>query len=590
MADECSCCFNICADAPQYTPCCSRIMCSDCNKPDWECIDCKKTIDMIVLDEKGIITEIERIGRVIDYTNKIYADESDKTYLKSDLKALDMHLELLKDHLTRITGTNRTVVVPDGEYTPWPIRAELVKDHTRVELSDDDINFREKNKILYNGIYDADTERSYKYAYCLQVDGKTPYLSDEQIPHVRTLEDKGYQYLERNKNIDRLILDCGKDLKSIKTMTNIKKLLIRWLKPDSVIDIDDLNQGLEVFTYNSDIGIIKNLDMISNFVNLRHLSLIQCEPELTDITCLSSLVLMEKLYLQYNDITSIEPLRNMTKLNILDINNNPITDLSPLAACTQLTKLNIFSTEVSDIKCLSSCPLEYLDASVTNITEFCTFKDLKKLKISHCGLKDFSSFSECTKLEDLTSAGINSNPNVSGIEKLTNLKKLIIRNRITTDLELISNLTNIEYLEIDVLCIDLKFIRNYKKITELYVSLNKDEPDISDIKNLTNLKSLKLFDKISDLNSISSLVNLESVDVYTSDINFMKNYTKIKDLWLRVDDPIDVSILKTLNTLISVRYDVLNLDHHPNIIEHLPNGFLRDMSDMSCTCYIRPTI
>lgn len=69
---------------------------------------------------------------------------------------------------------------------------------------------------------------------------------------------------------------------------------------------------------------------------------------LTDLTELSDLHQVERLYLSNNHIGWIDPLSNMTVLQVLDISYNDVDDISPLFELSHLSYLNVMGNRIPD--------------------------------------------------------------------------------------------------------------------------------------------------------------------------------------------------------------------------------------------------
>eukprot|EP01050_Picozoa_sp_SAG11_P035399 SAG11_NODE_12962_length_676_cov_34.464471_1_plen_191_part_01 len=75
--------------------------------------------------------------------------------------------------------------------------------------------------------------------------------------------------------------------------------------------------------------------------------------DITDITPLSALVNLQKLYANDNQISDITPLSALVNLQILVLDNNQISDITPLSALVRLTFIGLKRNQISDITPLS---------------------------------------------------------------------------------------------------------------------------------------------------------------------------------------------------------------------------------------------
>ena len=87
--------------------------------------------------------------------------------------------------------------------------------------------------------------------------------------------------------------------------------------------------------------------------------------QITDLTSLSGLTGLEKLYLENNLITDLKPLAGLKKLKYLGLSNNQITSLSQLGQMKDLEQLLLFGNpditkaEIDKLKkILPKCSIE----------------------------------------------------------------------------------------------------------------------------------------------------------------------------------------------------------------------------------------
>ena len=92
---------------------------------------------------------------------------------------------------------------------------------------------------------------------------------------------------------------------------------------------------------------IEHLDGLKYAGNLRDLFAGGCN--ISDITPLAGLVMLQQLSLARNRITDIAPLANLTQLISLDLADNDIADIRPLAGLTLLQALDIRNNPIRDL-------------------------------------------------------------------------------------------------------------------------------------------------------------------------------------------------------------------------------------------------
>ncbi|MFX1478500.1 MAG: tetratricopeptide repeat protein [Promethearchaeota archaeon] len=264
--------------------------------------------------------------------------------------------------------------------------------------------------------------------------------------------------------------------------------------------------------------------------------------DISDITPLSSLHSLKKLYLSGTSITSLESLHELNRLKVLTFYNTKVTDINPLDSLTNLEELNFKQTDISDIKPLLS------------------LKKLKKLDFSNTKVFDISPISSLTALQEISLGGKFKLSDLSVLASLLNLKKLDLADAIVTDLSWIASLSQIEFLDLSNTQVSdispLKSLRNLKTLN----LCNTLVSDIEPLKQLTNLRRLYLDKtKVSNIEILSHLKSLESLrllNTKVTDINPLASLTNLEELWigrrsdlLSEDQVFNLESLETLSRL-----------------------------------------
>lgn len=118
--------------------------------------------------------------------------------------------------------------------------------------------------------------------------------------------------------------------------------------------------------------------------NLRHLYL--AGGELSDLTPIATLTLLEGLRASANKVSVLTPLKGMRAMDRLDLGRTQVRDLTPLKGMTKLTELQIDDTPVADISPLASLTnLERLSLKRTRVSDLTPLKGLRKLKFLYVG-------------------------------------------------------------------------------------------------------------------------------------------------------------------------------------------------------------
>ncbi len=118
---------------------------------------------------------------------------------------------------------------------------------------------------------------------------------------------------------------------------------------------------------------VSNTEDLAGFTNLKYLDL--STARIKNIEPLSGLANLEYLSLSSSDINDISPLANLTNLKTLNLSSMKIENIDTIAALTKLNQLDLSYTQVKDLKVLSklinlrSLSLLYTTVSDEQITE-----------------------------------------------------------------------------------------------------------------------------------------------------------------------------------------------------------------------------
>ena len=131
------------------------------------------------------------------------------------------------------------------------------------------------------------------------------------------------------------------------------------------INLTELNLGAGDIVNSNEIS---NLSPLSNLNSLERLYL--GSSSISDVTPLSNLTSLKLLYLSYNNISDVTPLSNLTSLERLYLVSNSISDVTPLSNLTNLRSLSLSGNSISDVTPLSNlASLEVLSLSNNSISD-----------------------------------------------------------------------------------------------------------------------------------------------------------------------------------------------------------------------------
>lgn len=265
---------------------------------------------------------------------------------------------------------------------------------------------------------------------------------------------------------------------------------------------------------------------------------------------------IESLHAYYIDLEGIE---QFTALKRLYLENNDCAQLELVAKCESLEELYCI-----DLK---------NDKSYAVLSKM---PDLKTLYIegSSDDVKDLSVLSDLTSLESLTIVDTDI-LNVDFLKSLQNLKVLrLSENGLAKDLRAIGDLTNLEYLELDI------------------NASNGGQPQYDTIKNLKNLKKLSL-NTVYELDFLYDLEQLEELEIdltfynnLMEPIKQMKNLEKLSLISCHSQYKDGFSCLMELPNLKYLRIE--DMEFEDPVDELFALGNLEELHITGCDMYVLP--
>mgnify|MGYP003583477497 FL=1 len=164
---------------------------------------------------------------------------------------------------------------------------------------------------------------------------------------------------------------------------------------------------------------------ISQFKRLRILEL--SNRQISDISFLAGMDLLEHAILNHNRIGNLAPLAALSNLFLVDFSDNRISDLTPLANLTKLKYLYITQNQLKDLAPLAEC------------------RQLEALAINGNIIQDLSGIRNAVGLQMLF---MDSNP-ISDLEPLrglTNVFHLMAQSCRLTDIEPLSGMRSLDFI------------------------------------------------------------------------------------------------------------------------------------------------
>ena len=176
------------------------------------------------------------------------------------------------------------------------------------------------------------------------------------------------------------------------------------------VGITDLT-GLEIAT-NLDLlyvdqNNITSLEPLRNLTSMRQIT--ASRNPITDISALETLPNINWLELNWTDITSLEPLRGNTKLSWLQVAYTGIDSIEPLSESTNIGSLYFQNTQVSDLTPLSGIDnIMVISAPDAQIRDLEPLRGKQKLYLLNINRNHVTDLSMLETWPDISTVGFNN--------------------------------------------------------------------------------------------------------------------------------------------------------------------------------------
>ena len=258
-------------------------------------------------------------------------------------------------------------------------------------------------------------------------------------------------------------------------------------------------------------GSLFSMDDIAMFPNLHLLGIV--DQKLFDLSILKQTTI-ETLVLSDNLITDLSPLTEMPCLSKLYLYGNPISDISPLHDIPTLTTLNIGNTMVTDLSPIAGSNLQTLqmyDAPISDYSPLLSMTQLVTLWVSRLDKKALSICSQMTRLNSLQIYNTPILTNLTPLKDLTNLSFLDLVNDGIQSIDGVERYPNLYYL-----CLMDNPITDLSPLTKppIVRSINLTSLDIEDYSFLTQIPVLKsVYCDAKQGEIIQALPGMENVEI-----------------------------------------------------------------------------
>jgi Leucine-rich repeat (LRR) protein len=241
---------------------------------------------------------------------------------------------------------------------------------------------------------------------------------------------------------------------------------------------------------------IESIEGLQYAKNLEELSLSNNEG-MEDISPISHLVNLKKLYISYNRITDIQPLESLINLESLDISMNQISNIDALSKLSSLTYLMAEDNNISDVRSVSGLVhLNRLGLSGNNISDISPLENLTQLRSLSLGSNQIKDIRPLVNMTVLGNVDLSNNG-------LVDISPLAEMNTLFGGLNLAEN--QIE---------DLSPLKNLTWMISLNLTHN-EITSIEPLQNMNRLQTLQLRDnKIKDISPLKYTLNdMEHLDL-----------------------------------------------------------------------------
>ncbi len=295
-------------------------------------------------------------------------------------------------------------------------------------------------------LYDSTAEYEYTDSVSLNPDYTNPEEYNVRISYNRNYEDDASITINGGA-ADGTVLHF-----QMGSTGHVNCLIESLLFKDKNLNLAISNRlKTEQFSYFREIPFIINVDRYAvdsvYDLNLQHTDT-SADTKIRDLTGLENFYNLSTLYLQNNDISTIDQLETCTRLQTLNLasNSNIKDNNTAISQMTSLRTLNLSNTGMSNLNCLKElnentyslqmAVLDLSDNGLENIDGLENITTLQSLAIANEKLKD-ENLTKLAELINLTTLNINGNQieNIDILSGLSKLKYLYFNNNQVQSLE-----------------------------------------------------------------------------------------------------------------------------------------------------------
>lgn len=303
------------------------------------------------------------------------------------------------------------------------------------------------------------------------------YLNNNNITDITPLEGmtKLYELYLDNNNISNL-----------SSLSNMDELYRLNLANNNVTTVAELSKiKSEYITLDLSGNKNLNLSELSNLQNLDTLVLNDCDLVDSDLEEIKKITTLGDLSVENNNITDISTLTdsNISYISLSGNKNIDLTTIPNIFSDIKLANCNLTNADIEELEYINFISIDLSNNPISDIGVLKN-KVFYNLNIGNTNVKDVSG------LPYLRLLYASGNTNMTGIDTLSNLVTLEMKDANLTDISWISSLTNLTDLDLSnnniIDCTPLEQLSNLSNLNLSHNSIT-DCPNMANFKNLCNL-------------------------------------------------------------------------------------------------------
>lgn len=469
------------------------------------------------------------------------------------------------------------------------------------------VEFKRFAEWIFEKDYDEITDEEFKSVTEVSLMGYGGFLSVDCVVAGEKISfgfdsyiDNVMDGISRFENLNVLAVSTSLSTKNLKGLNNLTRLtclncideLAKMLPhPEKITHLsnvlyDEGTEGLDKFTNLKSLHIrsvfLSDISGLGKLKNLEEISIVTYD-KVKNFAIFSEMKNLKSICIDSENIDSLEFVRNLKNLESLKITGGKLNSIEPIKGMTNLKELSLEKCIlINDFEVINTLTgLEKICIYARNAENQIQWNKLTNLKSVHVESFSNSNFiEELPKMQQLELLYLESgsSDDIGAISRLTNLKTLTIEGVKNADLSVLSDLINLETVNIcdvesgrsgetifnlpnvkTITVANSSIGMNTNKVNEnnvlenlsiTYSGINSYQASYSGFKlvfdlndnidfvgRLKGLKTLRIQGgELEDINFIENLSQLEMLDVsdnYVSDVSPVERCTKLRELICR---------------------------------------------------------